>query len=597
MGKQTDISAAEQIARLMAQVESLSRDNERLARDNAELAKAASEAARAPEALAEELRAELAAVKAERDRLIELVRLSNQRFFGCKSEKVVPDQLSLFNDMEAAADGSPEPAFDEAVPPKPRKRGGKRKIDYSKLEQVVVRHELPAESRECPGCGARLEGFSVEATYSLRMVPAHLVAERHEREVYRCPGCCGANAAGEEVPAGIVRAPMPRPPIKGSFATPSLIAYVVNGKYSNSLPLYRMEQELRCLGADVSRQNMANWVMRSWELWLCKMRARMKEHLLMGDIIHADETEVQVLKEPGREAKCKSRMWLFAAPACDNPVYIYEYSPTRSGKVAEGFLRGWSGWLVTDGYRPYFTLENGGDVNNVACLVHARRRFAEIVKSVGGDLKAEAAGSVALAARRRIDAMFAADSRLDAMADAGEWERRRLGRERDLRPLMEKFYAWAQARRTEASPRMALANALDYAIRYWPYAMNALEDGRLPLDNNLAERGIKPFVIGRKNFLFSDTPRGAEASAGMYSVVVTAKANGLNPRKYVQWLLEEMPNAENPDDPAYLDSLMPWSESVPAEIRLKPKAAEEAAKMADDPIIDMDPSAFSEDEE
>ena len=143
---------------------------------------------------------------------------------------------------------------------------------------------------------------------------------------------------------------------------------------------------------------------------------------------------------------------------------------------------------------------------------------------------------------------------------------------------------------------MALAKALDYAIRYWPCAMNALDDGRLPLDNNLAERGIKPFVIGRKNFLFSDTPRGAEASAGMYSIVVTAKANGLNPRKYVQWLLEELPNSEDPGDPAYLDSLMPWSESVPAEIRLKPRAAEEAAKMADDPIIDIDPSAFGDEE-
>lgn len=597
MGKQTDISAAEQIARLMAQVESLSRDNERLARDNAELAKAASEAARAPEALTEELRAELAAVRAERDRLIELVRLSNQRFFGCRSEKVVPDQLSLFNDMEAAADGSPEPAFDDAVPPRPRRRGGRRRVDYSKLEQVVVRHELPAGSRGCPGCGAEMEGFNVEVTYSLRMVPAHLVAERHEREVYRCPSCCGANAAGEEVPASIVRAPMPAPPIKGSFATPSLIAYVVNGKYSSSLPLYRMEQELRCLGAEISRQNMANWVMRSWELWLSGLRARMRELLLEGDIVHADETEVQVLREPGREAKRKSRMWLFAAPGCDRPIYVYEYNPTRSGKVAEDFLRGWSGWLVTDGYQPYFTLDNGGEVRNVACLVHIRRKFAEIVKLAGGDAKAEGAGSVALAARRRIDAMFAADSGFDEMAAAGEWERRRLGRERDLRPLMEDFYIWAQARRMEATPRMALDNALEYAVKYWPYAMGALDDGRLPLDNNLAERGIKPFVIGRKNFLFSDTPRGAEASAGMYSIVVTAKTNGLNPRKYVQRLLEEMPNAENPDDPAYLDSLMPWSESVPAEIRLKPKAAEEAARMADDPIIDIDPSAFRDDGE
>ena len=590
-----DIPAEELIARLTAQVESLSRDNERLARDNAELAKAAADAARAPAGLAEELRAELAAVKAERDRLIELVRLSNQRFFGCKSEKVVPDQLSLFNDVEAAADGSPEPEFDEAVPPRPRRRGGRRRIDYSKLEQVVVRHELPAASRECPGCGAEMEEFNVEVTYSLRMVPAHLVAERHERAVYRCAECCSANAAGAETPAAIVRAPMPAAPIRGSFATPSLIAYVVNGKYANSLPLYRMEREFECLGAGISRQSMANWVMRAWELWLRKMRARMKEHLLAGDVVHADETEVQVLKEPGREAKCKSRMWLFAAPACDDPIYIYEYNPTRKGKVAADFLRGWSGWLVTDGYAPYFSL-GGGGVRNVACLVHIRRRFAEIVKLAGGDAKAGGADSVALAARRRIDAMFAADSRFDELAAAGDFEGRRLGRERDLRPLMEDFPIWARARRMEAAPRMALAKALDYAIKYWPYAMAALDDGRLPLDNNLAERGIKPFVIGRKNFLFSDTPRGAEASAGMYSVVVTAKANGLNPRKYVQWLLEELPNAADPDDPAYLDSLMPWSESVPAEIRLRPEAAKEAARMADDPIIDIDPSAFSDDE-
>ena len=140
---------------------------------------------------------------------------------------------------------------------------------------------------------------------------------------------------------------------------------------------------------------------------------------------------------------------------------------------------------------------------------------------------------------------------------------------------------------------MALDKALEFAVRYWPCAIGALDDGRLPLDNNLAEHSIKPFAIERKNLLFNDTPRGAEASAGMYSIVATAKANGLNPRKYVQWLLEEMPNAENPDDPAHLDSLMPWSESVPAEVRLKPKAA----KMADDPIIDIDPSAFLEDEE
>ena len=595
MGKQMDVPAAEQIARLLAQVEPLSRDNERLAADNAELARAAAEAARVPADLERELREELAAVRAERDRLVELVRLANQRFFGCKSEKVAPDQLSLFNDMEAAVDPcAPEPEM--AAPAKPRRRGGKRRIDYSKLEQVVVRHELPKSARECPECGAGLQELKIEVTYALRMVPARLVAERRERAVYRCPACCAANAAGEESPASIVRAPMPAAPIKGSFATPSLIAYVLNGKHVNALPLCRMEHDLKRLGAPISRQNMANWAMRAWELRLSRLRARMKELLLQGDIVHADESEVQVLKEPGREAKRKSRMRLFAAPACDRPIFAYECNPTRSGKVAEGFLRGWSGWLCTDGYRPCFTLENGGEVVNVACMVHIRRKFAEIAKSVGGDAKAEAACSAALAARRRIDAMFAADSRFDGMAAAGDFEGRRLGRERDLKPLMEGFFTWAQARRMEASPRMALDNALKCAVGYWPYAMNALGDGRLELGNDLAERAIKPFVIGRKNFLFSDAPRGAEASAGIYSVAATAKAGGLNPRKHLEWLLEEMPNAADPGDPAYLDSLMPWSGSVPEGIRLKPEAAAEAAKMADGPIIDIDPSDFSGDD-
>lgn len=386
---------------------------------------------------------------------------------------------------------------------------------------------------------------------------------------------------------------MPAMPVKGSFAAPSLIAYVLSGKYVNALPLYRMEYDFKCLGAPISRQNMANRTMRAWELWLSRLRARMRELLLAGDIVHADETEVQVLKEPGREAKRKSRMWLFAAPACDRPIFVYEYNPTRGGRVAEGFLRGWSGWLATDGYRPYFALDNGGKVTNVACLVHIRRKFAEIVKSVGGDAKAETACSVTLAARRRIDAMLAADSRFDGMAAAGDFEGRRLGRERDLRPMMEGFFEWAQVGRMGASPRMALDNALRYAVEYRPYAMNALEDGRLELDNNLAERAIKPFVIGR-NFLFSDAPRGAEASAGIFSVVAMAKANSLNPRKYLEWLLTEMLNADDPDDPAYLDSLMPWSDSMLAEIRLL--ALAEANKMADDPIIDIDPSAFSEDE-
>ena len=271
----SQVIVEKQVALLMAQVESLSRDNERLARDNAEMASEMSRAAAA-------LESELEAVRIERDRLLELVKLANQRMFGCKSEKVIPDQLSLFNDMEAAADDSAEPALEDAIQPKPRRRGGKRKIDYSKLEQVIIRHDIPESERACPECGETLTEMKVEVTYAVRMVPAHLVAERHERIVYRCESCCSKNAKDGSVASVIVRSPQPALPIPHSFATPSLIAYVINGKYVNALPLYRMEYDFKCLGVDISRQNMANWVMRSYERWLSLIATRMKTHLLEG---------------------------------------------------------------------------------------------------------------------------------------------------------------------------------------------------------------------------------------------------------------------------------------------------------------------------
>ncbi|MCF0199519.1 MAG: transposase, partial [Bacteroidaceae bacterium] len=228
---------------------------------------------------------------------------------------------------------------------------------------------------------------------------------------------------------------------------------------------------------------------------------------------------------------------------------------------------------------------NISHITNTACLVHVRRKFAEIVKVAGGDIKAEDVESVALEARRRIDTMFAIDSRFDDL-DA---ENRRTERNIHLRPVMESFYTWAQSQLLTAVPRMPLYEALAYAVKYWPYVMNVLDDGLLELSNNIAERAIKPFVIGRKNFLFSDTPRGADASAGIYSIVTTAKMNGLNPRKYLEWLLTVMPNTEGLDDQSVIDEMMPWSKTLPVDLYLSEKAAKEASQMLDDPIVDIDP--------
>lgn len=532
----------------------------------------------------ENLKGQLEDAKKTLAGLVEQIKLANQQRFGSKSEKVRPDQLSLFNDMEAAADDSTaEPACEDILPTKPRRRGGRRQIDYSRLETVVIDHELDDAGRSCPECGHDMDEMSVEVTRRIRMVPAHLVVEEHRRHVYRCAACCADNADGGESKSVIVRAPQPKPPLPHSFATPSLIAWIVNGKYVNSLPLYRMEAELRSLGAPLSRQNMANWVMGCYERWFCLIYERMRAELMSHVRIHADETVVQVLREPRRAAERKSRMWLFCSARCDVPVYIFHYDETRSGSVACDFLAGWSGTLTTDGYKPYFNLGNPG-VTNVACGVHIRRYFAKIVIAAGGDDKAATSQSVALEARRRMDRMFHIDSKFDGM----EANERRAARDRELRPLMEDFLPWAIEQRGKASPKLALHRALDYAVTCWPYFMHVLDDGHLELSNNIAEQAQRIFVVGRKNWLFSNTPRGAEASAAVYSITTTAKANNLNPRLYVEWLLDKMPNAGALTDDI-VDSLLPWSSAVPETCRLSPEGAQSAREFPDDPIVGADP--------
>ena len=458
MSKTTDIAnaearlaeMAERLEALAATVESLSRDNESLAAQAAEAQRDAADAMRAVAAVTAE-RDELAArcdealaqrdmARAELERVVEQIKIANARLYAPRTEKVPPEQMSLylqlFNGAEADADEAvPEPAYEDAVaaPQRERKRGGKRRLDYESMETVVIEHELPAEGASCPECGSGLADFKVEVTRTVRLVPAHLVVEEHRRHVYVCKECSKANAAGEEVPVAIVRASMPKPPIPGSFASPSLLAHVLYAKYCMASPLYRIEKDFAQLGSAISRQNMANWAMAAHERWFALVHARMKGRLLEGRIIHADETECQVLKEPGREAKQKSRMWLFAAPACDPPNFIFEYHETRSGAVAEEFLRGWSGYLVTDGYEPYFNLDNEGVVN-VACAVHVRRKFVEVLKGLD-EGAADAVRSVALEGRRMIDAVFACDRQL--RRKHGDPEALRKARAKKLAPQME----------------------------------------------------------------------------------------------------------------------------------------------------------------
>ena len=595
----------ERVSGLELALSALASDNEALAADNAQLAvelererASRDEAVRAAveEAVAA-VRAELQAVidsqGAENARLVEQFKLLQQAFFGSRSERVHPDQLSLFNDAEAAADGAPEPAADAAeAPEKRRRRGGPRRVDLSGLETVVVEHDLPEGDRACPRCGAEMRELRVEVTEKLRMVPAHLVVEVHRTHVYLCEPCSAADAAGGEVGSPIVRAPRPAEAFPRSLATPSLVAWVVEQKYAMSLPLYRIESQMSALGCDLSRQDMCNWVMLAWERWLVRVRDRIRDYILSRQVVHADETPVQVLREPGREAQSKSYCWVFCSCASDEPAYDYVYAPTRGRDVVAGHLSGWSGTLVSDGYAPYFTL---GGVTNVACLAHVRRRFALLVKSAGGDAAAAASSGdlrLALDGRRLVDRIFRAE---DAIGDVAPEERARL-REGDVARAMGEFESWCRAMLPHAAPGLKLREALEYSLSHMPHVRNAISCGAAELTNNRAERAVKPFVLGRKNWLFSNTPRGAEASCGIYSVVTTARECGLSPMRYVEWLLEELPLAGDLDDPEVVDRYLPWSDLVPASVRVPSAEAAALRDVQEEPIADVDPGRLREDE-
>jgi transposase len=289
----------ERVSGLELALSALASDNEALAADNASLAQELErerasrdeEVARAVEAAVAAVRAELQAVidsrGAENARLVEQFKMLQQSFFGSRSERVDPGQLSLFNDAEAAADGSPEPVAE--APKRKRRRGGPRRVDLSRLETVVVEHGLAGGGLACPRCGCGMAEVGVEVTRKLRMVPAHLVVEEHRVHKYACPECCGANAAGEEVGSVIVRAPRPPEAFPKSLATPSLVAWVIEQKYAMSLPLYRLESAMARLGCEVSRADMCNWVMLAWERWLVHVRDRIRAYILSRPVAHADD--------------------------------------------------------------------------------------------------------------------------------------------------------------------------------------------------------------------------------------------------------------------------------------------------------------------
>jgi len=478
-------------------------------------------------------------------------RLAKHRQFGASSEKSEYDQINLFNEAEATADVNvPEPELTEI---KRHFRKRKRLINDVLPEDIpveIVEHDLPTEEQVCPECGGDLHVMGREKRRELVIVPAQVKIREHIRKVYACRDC-----EKDECGVPILKAPMDEPVIKGSFASPEAIAHIMCQKFVMGAPLYRQEKDWKRQGIMLSRQTMSNWLIKATEDWLEPIYDAFREILLSYDVLHADETTLQVLHEPGKTAQSKSYMWLYRTSGYNQynakvkfPIVLYEYQPSRRAKHPETFLKGWSGFLHADGYDGYHALPE--NVTVVGCLSHARRKWDEALKSLP---EKDRGGSNVLRGKRYCDKLFELERQF---ADLTPTER--LTKRQELsKPVFDEFFAWIVS--LDALPKTPIGIAANYMLGQHKYLQAYLLDGRLEISNNRAERSIKPFVIDRKNFLFSNSPRGAKASAVMFSIIETAKECGLNPFAYLSYIFKNAPNWDVRNNINFLDLLMPYS--------------------------------------
>lgn len=477
--------------------------------------------------------------------LMEQMRLSRHRQYGSSSEKSEYDlhQMNLFNETELfAAPEAKEPELTTVAAHKRKKQveGQQRIPDDIPVE--VVEHVLPEKEQACPACEEQLHVMGKEVVRrELKLIPAKAVIVEHVRYTYACRHC-----EKQEDTVPILKAYMPAPVIKGSFATPEAVAHIMSQKFVMGIPLYRQEQEWKRHGIQLSRQTMSNWLLRCTQDWLEPIYRQLHKELLTHSVLHADETTLQVLQEPGKKAQSKSYMWLYRTSSdAENAIVLYEYQPDRKKERPRAFLEGFTGYLHTDGYSAYHSLPE--NITTVGCFAHARRKFDEAVKVLSQEDRGE---SLALLGKQYCNKLFALEKDFAELSA----EERFIERQERSKPILDAFLSWLKSLHVGKS---ALGKAVKYALDQWQYLIRYLEDGRLEISNNRAERSIKPFVIGRKNFLFANTPGGAKASAIMYSIIETAKENGLDPQAYLTYVFKNAPNWDFQADPNLLRKLMP----------------------------------------
>jgi len=489
-------------------------------------------------------------------------RLLKQALFGRSSEKTIPvdpDQLTLdidfFNEAETIATDEPEQTESEQVAVTSEKKPRKRTIDLDALPQERIEQPVTEEEQVCSCCNGQRHVISEVVHRELVVVPKRMYVRN--RITYKM-GCRSCEQHGVDSP--IVQTQGPNAVIPKSIASAELLALIMIQKYLLALPLYRQEKDFEREGILLSRQTMANWMMYAAQTWLLLIYNRMHEQLRGQSILHADETRVQVLRENGRAAEDQSFMWLYRSGRAENkPIVLYDYQMSRQQVNPATFLNGFSGYLHVDGFAGYHGLK---EVKLAGCWAHARRKFDEAIIALPKELKNKPS-----AAQEGLDycnQLFSIERRCkDKTA-----EERYAIRQAKSKPLLEDYLGWLQKQATQITPKSSVGKAVNYCLNQWEKLTTFLEDGRLEIDNNRGERSIKPFVIGRKNWLFSNTPKGADTSAIIYSIIETAKENHLDPQTYLCKLFEQLPNI-NVQDVTILDQMMPWSTGIQENCKSK----------------------------
>lgn len=476
-------------------------------------------------------RVEYEELKAQNQWLLEQLRVLKSRQFGSVSEKAseeVIGQLSLLFDEPETFEEDVQSAEESAVEVRShvRKKKSARAKDIlpENVEIVEVEHTLPEEDRQCPECGEVMQPIGSDVREKIQIVPARVILHRDIYVTYACRNCKENN-----ITTPVVQTPKEPALIPGSFASAEAVAHFAVQKYVMGSPLYRQEQEWNRQGFMISRQTMSNWMLRSTADWLVPVYDALHRQLLSHDLLHADETELQVLHEEGKDPKAKSYMWLYRTGGdADQAIVLYEYARGRGQEYPQKFLEGFHGYLQTDGYSGYNGLH---DVRHVGCWAHVRRKFDEALRAVPkGKRSPTAEQGVAYCSQ-----LFKLEEKFKDLSP----EERKQRRQEQEKPVLDAMLAWANTR--TAAPKSKLGIALNYLKNQWPTLLTYLDDGRIELSNNRAERSIKPFVISRKNFLFANTAGGAQGSAVMFSLIETSKENGLDPYRYLSWVLNEAP--------------------------------------------------------